>query len=226
MEREEEEEDKFLGEWHFPVTVEMMRKWNQEEGVLSKSNWIECLRDTNDLKLLKQGIYCLFQSKPMPYGSHQLWLDGNTEPLRDQEKVMAKLIELLPDQPTSSFISDYVPNIVTCMDTYRWQISPELRVEFSSWMCYGKQGLYVSAISTLPEYRELVKKGENKFTVCLHHSKPQNFQLLWPNLVIEPVFFQGNEQNQFIEFHRMYTYDEAEFDPDFLPDSEEENLID
>lgn len=221
MEREAQEmDDKFLGEWHFPISLEMMRKWNRA-GIRAKTNWVECLRDTNDFLLLKLGIYCICIDNGQ-YNTFHLWMNGSVEPISEPVEVLEQLMKLIPDQPRSWFISDYVPNIVICIDSYRWEISPELRVEFNSWASMGKQGLYVSGISTLPEYRDLVKLGENKFSVCLQHTQPEIFQKLWPNLIIEPIFFQDNEQNKFIEFHRILSYDEGEFDPDWESGSEEE----
>ena len=227
MEREESpRSEKFMGEYHFPVTLEQVRLWSQ--GEKKEEVFSEFVCDTNDSFLLRNGHWLLFHCGKY-WGEeeyHTLWLKGNETPITEPEEVLEKLRELLPDCSTSDRIGDYCPNMhgQRCR---QWIITPELRVEFSDWMCYGKQGLYVCGISPLEEYQNLVRNGENKFTVCLHQTKPFYFEKLWPGLEIEPYVVVNNEQNPFIEFHRMKTFEEDWIDSwDDDSDSDEEDLLD
>lgn len=201
----EEDERKFLGEYHFPVTMKEVDEWSKNSWRIERGSVF--LRDTVNLDLLKRG-YWLIQSC-FSHSTFTLYMNGYKEGITKDEEIIEVLGGFIPVEPHHrNWVAGYCPQFITSQGCTRWIISPQMRIEFSDWMCYGKQGLYVCGVSSLEKYRDRVLPGENKFTAYLSHIYPHYLPKIDKQPTINPMIITTNETNPFRPYYRMRTYEE------------------
>lgn len=160
------------------------------------------------MTLLRKGYWLTRSSGKVVDNHYTLWLGEGQEPLTDQDEILRLLSQILPEPFHGKRIINYCPQFITSQRCIRWIISPELRIEFSDWMGYGFQGLYVCGISTLKKYADHVVHGENKFTAYLKHVFPHYLPKIDKQPMVNPKIIFNNRDNPFRLYHRMKTFEE------------------
>jgi len=130
---------------HFSVNPDMLEQAREQKRTEIKFH--DFVRDTSDLKLLRHGIWLLLRVQD----TQQNWTlryvhreGGELESIEvtDEVKILGILRTILFSKEVSC-ISDLCPNVVVGMSVTRWEISPSLWIDFSSWLRGGTHGMFV-----------------------------------------------------------------------------------